>query len=201
MWEVIRFEDYIYKNDDSHNVTVIGICPDDGTIHLAFDHHGDDLHYRASLPGVVDNPENFEWNASLFGSTHSDLISGQPLSRVTYPRFVSGPNDKLYLRWRNGKSSDGRIWMSEYSHGAWEAPWQITSSDGTWHQREVPILVSTMGNKWRHRARVVLDRNNTAYLVMKTECDKTTHGKTRRHLSSVLTRLMATYIGSSMVAA
>ena len=309
VWKILRFEDYIYENDDNHNVTVIGICPDDGTIHLAFDHHGDDLHYRTSLPGVVDNPDNFEWNASLFGPTRSDLIPGQPLSRVTYPRFVSGPNDKLYLMWRNGKSSDGRIWMNEYSHGAWEDPWQITSSDGsyacegivsqrrnaytngfafdrktgrmhfswiwregdelrntqhdlmyacssdlgrtwfnaqgdcvgdalisidspvtvweidghrgmknqhsmyvdnkgrphivlyylqdgesdlalgkkdeqrsryyhfyldlegTWHRREVPIPVSTIGNKWRHRARVILGRNNTVYLVFNLDGD------------------------------
>ena len=30
VWEILRFEDYTYENDDNHNVTVIGICHDDG---------------------------------------------------------------------------------------------------------------------------------------------------------------------------
>src|SRR5512140_3387969 len=45
-WKVIRFEDYRLKGNDTHNVAILGICPADGTIHLAFDHHGSPLHYR-----------------------------------------------------------------------------------------------------------------------------------------------------------
>jgi len=43
--------------------------------------------------------------------------------------------------------------------------------DGTWHRREIPIPVSTIGAKWRHRSRVILDRNNTAYMVFNLDGD------------------------------
>jgi len=45
-WQVIHFDDYLFKSNDNHNVTVLGICRKDGTIHLAFDHHCSPLHYR-----------------------------------------------------------------------------------------------------------------------------------------------------------
>ena len=72
-WEVIRFGDYHFKGNDSHNVAVLGICPADGTIHLAFDHHGSPLHYRVSRPGVAQRPTEFKWTADLFGPITSEL--------------------------------------------------------------------------------------------------------------------------------
>ena len=42
-WSVVRFSDYYFASDDSHNVISIGVCPKDGTIHMAFDHHGSSL--------------------------------------------------------------------------------------------------------------------------------------------------------------
>src|SRR5690606_27120629 len=62
-WEVIRFADYHFKGNDTHNVAVIGIAPRDGTIHLSFDHHGHPLHYRVSRAGVASRPKDFPWNA------------------------------------------------------------------------------------------------------------------------------------------
>ncbi len=56
-WETIRFNDYQFKSNDAHNTISIGICPNDGTIHMAFDHHGDLLHYRISQKGIANNPE------------------------------------------------------------------------------------------------------------------------------------------------
>lgn len=41
-WQSIRFDDRVTHND-VHNVSVLGICPGDGTIHLAYDHHGSPL--------------------------------------------------------------------------------------------------------------------------------------------------------------
>jgi len=40
-WELIHFNDYLFEGNDNHNVTVLGISRIDGTIHLAFDHHGE----------------------------------------------------------------------------------------------------------------------------------------------------------------
>jgi hypothetical protein len=66
-WQIIRFEDYEFKSNDSHNTISLGVCPKDGTIHLAFDHHGHPLHYRVSQKGAANNPEGVLWKASLFG--------------------------------------------------------------------------------------------------------------------------------------
>jgi BNR repeat-containing family member len=71
--EVIRFNDYNFKSNDAHNIISIGICPQDGTIHLAFDHHGHSLHYRVSQKGVATDPEKVKWNAVLFSPINSEL--------------------------------------------------------------------------------------------------------------------------------
>ena len=49
-WQHLRFPDYDFRSDDAHNTISLGLCPKDGTIHLAFDHHGHPLHYRVSRP-------------------------------------------------------------------------------------------------------------------------------------------------------
>jgi hypothetical protein len=40
-WEVVVLDDYSQTTDDGHNTVQMGICPEDGTIHLSFDHHCD----------------------------------------------------------------------------------------------------------------------------------------------------------------
>ncbi len=40
-WGTIRFDDYPQTVDDGHNTVQMGICPGDGTVHLAWDHHCD----------------------------------------------------------------------------------------------------------------------------------------------------------------
>ena len=65
-WKIIRFTDYDFKSNDAHNIISIGICPKDGTIHMAFDHHVHPLHYRVSREGAANNPESIAWDASLF---------------------------------------------------------------------------------------------------------------------------------------
>ena len=79
-WQVIRFEDYRFTSVDSHNTISVGICPKDGTIHLAFDHHGHPLHYRVSQKRVTSQPEKAKWTASLFGPVVSELERGKPIT-------------------------------------------------------------------------------------------------------------------------
>ena len=107
-WELISFEDYLFEGDDNHNVTVLGISRSDGTIHLAFDHHGEPLKYRVSQPGVATDPDNVQWNASLFGDVRDWLKQGETLSNVTYPRFVLTPQGGLLFVSRNGGARDGK---------------------------------------------------------------------------------------------
>lgn len=131
-WEIIHFPDYVFKGDDNHNVTVLGVCPHDGTIHLAFDHHSDPLHYRISKPGVADEPERVKWAPDLFSDVRDWLKPGQKVGSVTYPRFARTPQGNLLLTFRDGIHYDGRLMFSEYdlAKAGWSERWQVISSQG-----------------------------------------------------------------------
>src|SRR5204863_6627670 len=81
-WQAIRFDDYHFKGNDTHNAPVLGICPADGTIHLSFDHHGSPLHYRVSKPGAATSPASTNWDASLFSDTTDQLEPAKSVRRV-----------------------------------------------------------------------------------------------------------------------
>jgi hypothetical protein len=106
-WSIIRFTDHRFESNDSHNTVVIGICENDGTIHLAFDHHASPLNYRVSKLGVANEPESFGWDANLFGPIHQSLGSIPANDSVTYPRFFSSPNGNLMLYYRSVTSGNG----------------------------------------------------------------------------------------------
>lgn len=133
-WEAIRFQDYTFKGNDTHNVTVLGICPSDGTIHLSFDHHGHPLHYRVSRPGVAKRPDDFPWQADLFNKITSELEPGKKLSRVTYPRFIRTPDGGLQFGCRIGSSGDGDKCLANYdpATGTWKNFGAYISKDGVY---------------------------------------------------------------------
>jgi len=133
-WQVIRFLDYDFKSIDAHNVISMGICPKDGTIHLAFDHHVSPLHYRVSKPGVATHPEDVKWDASLFGPIHGYLEAGKPIV-VTYPRFWATPGGGLQMHYRRGSSGHGDNMLVDYdpATGTWGHTRQIDSGAGEFH--------------------------------------------------------------------
>ena len=137
-WELIHFKDYLFEGNDNHNVTVLGISHNDGTIHLAFDHHGEPLHYRVSQPGVATDPDNIQWNASQFSDVRDWLKQGEHLSNVTYPRFVSTPKGGLLFVSRSGASQNGRITFVEYNpnRGGWSDRWEVTSNEGLYEYKD-----------------------------------------------------------------
>jgi hypothetical protein len=106
-WEIIRFTDYKITNNDTHNVAILGICENDGTIHLTWDHHVSDLHYRKSEVGAANDPDNTPWTTDLFGPVTNELDRIGPITEVTYPRFVSMPNGNLMLYYRFVTSGNG----------------------------------------------------------------------------------------------
>src|ERR1700761_6961118 len=67
LWETLTLTDYDQTLDDGHDVISLGICHNDGTIHLSFDQHDNPLNYRVSKKGVATNPTSVTWDASLFG--------------------------------------------------------------------------------------------------------------------------------------
>jgi len=117
-WESFTLDDYRITHTDVHNVAVIGLCPLDGTLHLAFDHHGHRLHYRRSRPGVISDPSRVAWSADLMGATQDHLVPGQPETQVTYPMFVTTPHGSVQLLWRRGSSGDGDWHLAEYDPAA-----------------------------------------------------------------------------------
>ena len=66
-WEILTFTDYDQTLDDGHDVISIGICENDGTLHLSFDQHDNPLNYRISKKGVTSDPSTVRWDADLFG--------------------------------------------------------------------------------------------------------------------------------------
>ena len=130
-WEIIRFKDYPFKSNDAHNTISLGICPADGTIHLAFDHHGHPLHYRVSGKGTATKGEAVTWDASLFGPVTSKLEKGKPI-RITYPRFWQTPKGGLQFCYRQGGSGNGDRMLVDYDPktSAWVNTRQIDSRKG-----------------------------------------------------------------------
>lgn len=134
-WAIAELTDYtISTTGDAHNTISIGICPNDGTIHLSFDHHGGALHYRRSQTGAAANPEEIVWESSLFGPVQNYLISGKTISSVTYPRFWQTPGGDLQFGYRAGGSGNGDWYMADYTAatGLWSNVHQVINRYGSY---------------------------------------------------------------------
>ena len=117
VWESFDFGDYVQSTNDDHNGIALGICPNDGTIHLSFDHHVSPLHYRRSQTNVANNPSQYVWSASLFGAIGGNAPPNAG-SQVTYPKFVSTPDGNLLFEFRDGGSGNGDDILYKYSGGS-----------------------------------------------------------------------------------
>ena len=94
---------------DAHNIISIGL-DGNGILHMAFDHHGNPLHYTQSIePGsLVMQP--------------LQPMNGINEDNVTYPEFHSGPDGDLFFVYRSGASGNGNMVMKRYDLSAqkWE---------------------------------------------------------------------------------
>jgi hypothetical protein len=114
-WERCVFTDYLYTTEDTHNTAAIGICENDGTIHITFDHHVSPLHYRVSAVGAATNPGSVTWGPSLFGPVTDTLITGSAISGLTYPSFIPTTAGDLLFSYRTGGSGSGDTYFQKYS--------------------------------------------------------------------------------------
>ena len=130
-WEIKQTQ---YKGNalDAHNVISI-MVDGEGFLHMAWDHHGNPLHYCKSLkPGSLE----------LGGMTG---MIGKGEENVTYPEFYRIPSDDLIFVYRDGSSGNGNLTMNRYDlaskkwirlhdnlingEGERNAYWQIHVSD------------------------------------------------------------------------
>ncbi|MBA7695114.1 hypothetical protein ES703_103735 [subsurface metagenome] len=135
-WQRIEFTDHtLSTTSNAHKVVTMGICPNDGTIHLSFDHHGSTLNYRVSEAGVATNPASITWSTDRFGEVIHYLEAGESYPRVTYPRFWQTPDGNLQFGYRIDGSGDGDWAMVDYdgSTGLWHDTRTVISRTGTYY--------------------------------------------------------------------
>ncbi|MCE6994998.1 BNR repeat-containing protein [Saccharothrix sp. S26] len=113
--------------DDSHNVISLGVCPHDGTLHVAMDTHDNPVFYVKSVAGLTTSPRG--WDSSAFGPVQRSL-DGVELGDVTYPQFVVTPEGDLQLSYRTGCSGNGVNELAEYRDGVWTRLGAWSSADG-----------------------------------------------------------------------
>ena len=133
LWQIIRFDDYVFDNNNAHCSISLGICPGGGTIHLAFDQHNEMLNYRVSRRGVANTADDVHWHADLFGPIRSYLEKGRAI-RITYRAFGKRRGGGLQFAYRQGSSGNGQRMLVDYDsrNGVWQHTRQIDSAEGTY---------------------------------------------------------------------
>lgn len=135
---------------DAHNSISIAI-DGDGFLHMAFDHHGNNLHYCKSIKPLSTQ---FTELMPMVGSLES---------KVTYPEFYTLANGDILFLYRDGSSGNGNLVLNKYNtktkvwarlqnnlidgEGKRNAYWQAaTDKDGdihiSWVWRESPDVAS-----------------------------------------------------------
>lgn len=126
-WETFTLPDYDQTDDDGHDVISLGISEGDGTLHIGFDQHDNDLRYRVSKAGVATNPSTTKWTPEIFGPILDYLPGLEALDKsiyfinITYPRFLNIPSSvrssgsDLLLELRVGRSGLGDDWLYAYT--------------------------------------------------------------------------------------
>jgi hypothetical protein len=119
-FQTLRFPKYTLSINpkDGHRNTVVGISPEDGRLHLSWDHHCNDLRYTKSKKGFLHNPPG---KISLSDFEPAQKLTPKAPQRVTYPLFVNDSKENLYFFYRTGGSGDGNTVFSWYNakQGKW----------------------------------------------------------------------------------
>ncbi len=114
---------------DAHNVIAFGIAKDDGSIHMSWDLHGQNIRYRRTAAGIATTGSG--WGPSMFLPEQNHLGTGTVIANATYPNFISKPDGGLLLAIRRGGSGSGDNWLYDYDDGAWHDDRMVLSRSGT----------------------------------------------------------------------
>lgn len=120
---------YTGNTSDSHNVISLGVSPDDGRLHIAFDHHDSPLNYVVSVAGLLNDPETVPWTTASFNPPTDTLDGVTRVEFVTYPKFITTPDGKLLFEYRSGMAGRGNQILWEYSGGTWTRLGSYISGD------------------------------------------------------------------------
>ena len=86
---------------DAHNSISI-MVDGDGYLHMAWNHHGNQLHYcKSTAPGSLQMTDELSMTGSLE-------------KKVTYPEFHSLPDGHLLFLYRDGQSGQGNLVINRY---------------------------------------------------------------------------------------
>ena len=86
---------------DAHNVISI-MVDGDGYLHMAWNHHNNQLHYvKSKTPGSLD-------------MSNEMAMTGKQESKLSYPEFYRMPNGNLIFFYRDGGSGNGSLVMNQY---------------------------------------------------------------------------------------
>jgi BNR repeat-containing family member len=87
---------------DAHNAISI-MVDGDGYLHLAWNHHNNQLHYCKSVtPGSLQLTDELP-------------MTGKLEQKITYPEFYSLPNGDLLFFYRDGQSGRGNLVINRYN--------------------------------------------------------------------------------------
>lgn len=99
---------------DAHNSISI-MVDGDGYLHMAWNHHGNQLHYCKSIaPGSLQLTPEMQ-------------MTGLLENKVTYPEFYSLPNGNLLFLYRDGQSGQGNLVINRYNTK--QKQWQLLQSN------------------------------------------------------------------------
>lgn len=146
-WSVVQLQRQLSTND-SHNVVVLGVSPQDGRIHIALDCHSTTMYYIVSVANLATNPGSMTWSSSQFGSPQTTLNGVNLGSQITYPQFVLAANGRLQLSYRTGVSGNGQASIAEYNGSSWSILGAWSSATGTY--KSTNSATSTARNLYIH---------------------------------------------------
>ena len=114
---------------DTHLTTNIGVSPIDGTVHLMFDHHNEDLNYIMSKKNIAFGPDS-DFIAANFLPQQDYLILGKKVTSVTYPDLFNNDKGEMYFERRLGSAVGGDIIMTYYDGNTWSPETTIIRGRG-----------------------------------------------------------------------
>ncbi len=114
---------------DAHNVIAFGIAKADGSIHMSWDLHGQNIRYRRTAAGIATTGSG--WGPGMFLPEQNHLGTGTVIGGATYPNFINTPDGGLLLAVRRGGSGNGDNWLYDYDDGVWHDDRMVLSRSGT----------------------------------------------------------------------